>query len=98
MFSLKNIARKGLIYQILFAGVVSTVVQDSPHKIFIGGLPNYLNEDQVCMGASHSIPGTEIPLLKNNIISFLLIFTILSLGIKNKVNKFRSEFYWSMSG
>ncbi|EDO48329.1 predicted protein [Nematostella vectensis] len=28
-------------------GVVSTVVPDSPHKIFIGGLPNYLNEDQV---------------------------------------------------
>jgi len=28
-------------------GVVSTAVQDSPHKIFIGGLPNYLNEDQV---------------------------------------------------
>ena len=22
-------------------------MQDSPHKIFIGGLPNYLNEDQV---------------------------------------------------
>lgn len=28
-------------------GVVSTVVQDSPNKIFLGGLPNYLNEDQV---------------------------------------------------
>ncbi|KAK3583631.1 hypothetical protein CHS0354_039458 [Potamilus streckersoni] len=28
-------------------GVVSTVVQDSPHKVFVGGLPNYLNEDQV---------------------------------------------------
>ncbi|CAG5118058.1 unnamed protein product [Candidula unifasciata] len=28
-------------------GVVSTVVQDSAHKIFIGGLPTYLNEDQV---------------------------------------------------
>lgn len=28
-------------------GVVSTVVADSQHKIFIGGLPNYLNEDQV---------------------------------------------------
>jgi len=28
-------------------GVISSVVQDSPHKIFIGGLPNYLNEDQV---------------------------------------------------
>lgn len=28
-------------------GVVSTVVQNSPNKIFIGGLPSYLNEDQV---------------------------------------------------
>uniref|UniRef100_T1J8X9 Splicing factor U2AF subunit n=1 Tax=Strigamia maritima TaxID=126957 RepID=T1J8X9_STRMM len=28
-------------------GVVSTMVQDSANKIFIGGLPNYLNEDQV---------------------------------------------------
>ncbi|XP_061702930.1 splicing factor U2AF 65 kDa subunit-like isoform X2 [Syngnathoides biaculeatus] len=27
-------------------GVVSTVVPDSPHKLFIGGLPNYLNDDQ----------------------------------------------------
>lgn len=32
---------------VVVPGVVSTVVQDSPHKIFIGGLPNYLNEDQV---------------------------------------------------
>jgi hypothetical protein len=31
----------------MFLGVVSTVVQDSINKIFIGGLPNYLNEDQV---------------------------------------------------
>ena len=31
------------------SGVVSTVVQDSAHKIFIGGLPSYLTEDQVCM-------------------------------------------------
>jgi len=29
------------------SGVVSTVVPDSPHKVFLGGLPNYLNEDQV---------------------------------------------------
>ncbi|CAG0890736.1 unnamed protein product [Darwinula stevensoni] len=28
-------------------GVISTVVPDSPHKVFVGGLPNYLNEDQV---------------------------------------------------
>ncbi|XP_061081123.1 splicing factor U2AF 65 kDa subunit-like isoform X2 [Conger conger] len=32
---------------IIFQGVVSTVVPDSPHKLFIGGLPNYLNDDQV---------------------------------------------------
>lgn len=29
-------------------GVISTVVQDSPHKVFIGGLPSYLSDDQVC--------------------------------------------------
>lgn len=34
-------------YPVFLAGVISTVVPDSPHKIFIGGLPNYLNEDQV---------------------------------------------------
>jgi len=28
-------------------GVISTVVPETPHKIFIGALPNYLNEDQV---------------------------------------------------
>ncbi|XP_032822926.1 splicing factor U2AF 50 kDa subunit-like isoform X1 [Petromyzon marinus] len=28
-------------------GVVSTVVQDTPHKLFIGGLPSYLTDDQV---------------------------------------------------
>ena len=28
-------------------GVVSTIVGDSPFKIFIGGLPNYLTDDQV---------------------------------------------------
>ncbi|XP_047143358.1 splicing factor U2AF 65 kDa subunit isoform X2 [Hydra vulgaris] len=28
-------------------GVVSTVVSDTINKVFVGGLPNYLNEDQV---------------------------------------------------
>lgn len=28
-------------------GVISTVVPDSPNKIFVGGLPTYLTEDQV---------------------------------------------------
>ena len=30
-------------------GVVSTVVPDGPWKIFCGGLPTYLNDDQVCI-------------------------------------------------
>ena len=30
-------------------GVVSTVVPDTINKVFIGGLPNYLNEDQVTL-------------------------------------------------
>ncbi len=28
-------------------GVISTVVHDSPNKIYVGGLPNSLTEDQV---------------------------------------------------
>jgi len=28
-------------------GIVSTVVPDSDNKVFVGGIPNYLNEDQV---------------------------------------------------
>eukprot|EP00800_Vazella_pourtalesii_P010277 TRINITY_DN254_c0_g1_i3.p2 TRINITY_DN254_c0_g1~~TRINITY_DN254_c0_g1_i3.p2 ORF type:complete len:167 (+),score=40.30 TRINITY_DN254_c0_g1_i3:555-1055(+) len=28
-------------------GVVSTIVADGPNKIFIGGLPNYLTDDQI---------------------------------------------------
>ena len=31
-------------------GVVSTVVPDSLQKVFVGGLPNYLNEEQVSTG------------------------------------------------
>ncbi|XP_012684988.1 U2 small nuclear RNA auxiliary factor 2b isoform X3 [Clupea harengus] len=31
----------------VYVPVVSTVVPDSAHKLFIGGLPNYLNDDQV---------------------------------------------------
>lgn len=33
--------------EVTVPGVVSTVVKDTPHKIFIGGLPNYLTDDQV---------------------------------------------------
>ena len=28
-------------------GIISTVVPDSDQKVFVGGIPNYLNEDQV---------------------------------------------------
>jgi len=32
---------------LVLTGIVSTIVQDTPHKIFVGCIPNYLNEDQV---------------------------------------------------
>jgi splicing factor U2AF subunit len=31
----------------VLAGVISTTVPDNEHKMFIGGLPTYFNEDQV---------------------------------------------------
>ena len=37
-----------LVYNFFNEGVVSTIVSDGPNKIFIGGLPNYLTDDQVC--------------------------------------------------
>lgn len=58
-------------------GVVSTVVPDSAHKLFIGGLPNYLNDDQVRGGLTLEPPhqlgggvtveeecGNPVPLLR----------------------------------
>jgi len=39
---------------LLSTGIVSTVVQDSPHKIFVGCIPNYLNEDQVIFTKCHT--------------------------------------------
>lgn len=36
---------------------MSTVVPDGPYKVFIGGLPTYLSEDQVGLHP-HMLPGT----------------------------------------
>lgn len=33
--------------QIHVKGIVSTIVKDSVNKVFLGGLPNYMNDDQV---------------------------------------------------
>ncbi|XP_060760837.1 U2 small nuclear RNA auxiliary factor 2b isoform X3 [Neoarius graeffei] len=45
-------------------GVVSTVVPDSAHKLFIGGLPNYLSDDQTSINET---PVTlQVPGLMNN--------------------------------
>uniref|UniRef100_A0A3Q3VWV5 Splicing factor U2AF subunit n=1 Tax=Mola mola TaxID=94237 RepID=A0A3Q3VWV5_MOLML len=49
-------------------GVVSTVVPDSPHKLFVGGLPNYLNDDQVNVG--HCLTDTPSVLVKELLASF----------------------------
>jgi len=40
------------VYRDVYTGVVSTMVGDSPCKIFVGAVPNYLSEDQVL----HSTP------------------------------------------
>lgn len=42
------------------AGVVSTVVPDSAHKLFIGGLPNYLNDDQVSISDTFEPTGWRL--------------------------------------
>ena len=35
------------LFAMCIVGIVSTIVQDTPHKVFVGCIPNYLNEDQV---------------------------------------------------
>lgn len=48
---------------------------DSPHKIFIGGLPNYLNEEQVCPQLR------EVPLFIALWMQFFLIdASLITLG------------------
>lgn len=44
------------VFPVKTAGVVSTVVPDSAHKLFIGGLPNYLNDDQVSVSLKTNLP------------------------------------------
>lgn len=41
------VALPGQDGSVYIPGVVSTVVADGPNKIFVGGLPSYLNDDQV---------------------------------------------------
>lgn len=65
------------------SGVISTVVPDSPHKIFIGGLPNYLNEDQV--SSCNSWPEHFFP--KKS--SFIFI-TFFCLSMSNLSTKFKT--------
>ena len=64
-------------------GVVSTVVQDSPHKIFIGGLPNYLNEDQVIVWLKVGVRDAEY--VKLHILSWLnVIWSLRSCEIGSR--------------
>lgn len=52
MFNTSNNILKNLSVS---TGVISTVVPDSPHKIFIGGLPNYLNDEQVSKFVNYNL-------------------------------------------
>ena len=81
--SISFIFKTNLLVFILkcFIGVVSTVVSDSPFKIFIGGLPNYLNDDQVCF---------QINFIKNNFINnlaFQKLNIIIFVNIINLIQK-----------
>ena len=38
-------------------GVINTVVEDGPNKVFVGGLPTYLTEDQVRAWAGQGAAG-----------------------------------------
>lgn len=62
-----------IVFPVKTAGVVSTVVPDSAHKLFIGGLPNYLNDDQV----SVSLGKINLPIKSNSIC--LLIYNVFLL-------------------
>lgn len=70
-------------------GVVSTVVPDSAHKLFIGGLPNYLNDDQVSISHIKNSPKIEF-------YSFLFkIFIFLSLkNIKHAILNLKLYISW----
>lgn len=65
-------------------GVISTVVPDSPHKIFIGGLPNYLNEDQVCV-KSHGLPARESDFFFQFFLYIFVHTTILNVCLFHKI-------------
>ena len=55
-------------------GMISTVVSDSPNKLFVAGLPNYLNDEQVKVRIGYYllIPGVVIIQIENK-------FTLLRL-------------------
>lgn len=85
-------------------GVISTVVPDSPHKIFIGGLPNYLNEDQVCVSSRAGLIVT--PYNRQSLKKFyasgasnrdsyflLLLATITAQKMFNMFGKISSSFF-----
>lgn len=67
----------------LSLGVVSTVVPDSAHKLFIGGLPNYLNDDQVrvkialCGSKFQSLRAAELSIDWAELISQYVLFAII---------------------
>ena len=35
--------------------MISTVVSDSPNKLFVAGLPNYLNDEQVKVSSRNNL-------------------------------------------
>lgn len=64
------------------------MVPDSAHKLFIGGLPNYLNDDQVCVkmalrgSTCRVLSVAELTVDWELISQFFLLFAIILNSIK----------------
>ena len=58
--------------KLFLLGVVSTVVQDTPHKVFVGCLPSYLNEDQASFHLQISVPIFLDSIVNEDMVKFVL--------------------------
>ena len=73
---------------------VSNIVVDSPNKIFIGGLPHYLNEDQVRQCCPAFLEEPKYGVLFLNILAFWIFFWNFEVLMKNNYDeeRFRLDF------
>lgn len=67
------------------AGAISTLVPDSPHKLFVGGIPNYLSDDQVINFGIFIQENLYVsPLCSFSLLLFFFFFILLDEKSKSK--------------